>query len=335
MLNVGALLLLLTPSFTSARSRLQPPSGRVIHGGGQELGDFENYSSFLGQQGPLVKMFYLGMGGLNTTTPGTVASWFVEALDGLTIDAGVDDALIIPQIGLQLPLHGEEQKVADGLYDNAIESLILGLRYLSRPSFLRIGYEFNGEWNSYKPTSYIGAYRRIASYIRNDTILNNSVALTWDGSCDTKVDPSPFYPGEDVVDWQGVNIFSANSDPGAIAPQDCLWYWLTDNSKSGTPLMIGESTPRGRNATDASTWSWFANVIAMLDLYPIVQLYNYIDTNWITDEGGRWPGWGDSRIEIPGAEYVGSRWLTEVDKPRWANRANRSEVLELLGVQEQ
>lgn len=85
--------------------------------------------------------------------------------------------------------------------------------------------------------------------------------------------------------------------------------------------MIGESTPRGRSATDAATWSWFAAVVAMLDEYPAVQLFNYIDTNWITDEGGRWPGWGDARIEVPGAGYVGSRWTGELGKSRWFNRA--------------
>ena len=316
----------------SARARLQPPPGRVVHGGGQETGDFEHYSAFLGPRGPAVKMFYIGLGGLNATSPGTVAPWFVAALAGLVADAGSDDALIVPQIGLQLPLNGEERRVADGEYDNAIAALVLGLRHLDRPAWLRIGYEFNGEWNGYAPASYVGAYRRIAALIRRDAVLNNTVALTWDGSCDTKVSPAPFYPGADVVDWQGVNVFSGASDPSAVAPQSCLWWWLTDNTAAGTPLMIGESTPRGRNSTDAATWSWFAAAAAMMDAYPTVQLWNYIDTDWITDEGGRWPGWGDSRVEVPGAAYVGGRWAQELGRPRWANRANRSEILALLGV---
>ena len=70
----------------------------------------------------------------------------------------------------------------------------------------------------------------------------------------------------------------------------------------------------------------------MLDKYPIVQLFCYIDTNWITDEGGRWPGWGDARVEVPAAAYVGSRWTQELGKPRWTNRANKAEVLALLGL---
>ena len=317
----------------AARARLQPPPGRVVHGGGQETGDFESYSDYLGARGPAVKMLYAGLESFNGTAPGEVPQWFVSVLAALVADAGEDGALVVPQIGLQLPLNGAEQKVADGDYDNAIAALVAGLRSLGRPCYLRIGYEFNGEWNGYRATSYVGAYRRIAAQIRADDVLSPLVALVWDGSCDTKNDPTPFFPGSDVTDWQGINVFSGRSDPSAIAPQqDCLWYWLSGNTASGTPLMIGESTPRGRNATDAATWSWFAAVVAMLDEYPAVQLFNYIDTNWITDEGGRWPGWGDARIEVPGAAYVGSRWTGELGKSRWFNRANRSEVLSLLGV---
>lgn len=316
----------------AARARLQPPPGRVLHGGGQEAGDFESYSSYLAARGPAIKMSYLGLGGLNSTAPGAVAQWFVDVLAGLESDAGADGAFIVPQIGLQLPLNGEEQRVADGEFDNAIAALVLGLRHLSRPVFLRIGYEFNGQWNGYRPSSYIGAYRRIAAQIRGDVVLNSSAALVWDGSCDTKNNPAPFFPGGDVVDWQGINLFSGDSDPSAIAPQSCLWYWLTDNAAAGTPLLIGESTPRGRNATNATTWSWFAAVSEMLDRFPCVQLFCYIDTDWRTDEGGRWPGWGDSRVEVPAAAYVGSRWTQELGKSRWANRANKSEVLALLGV---
>ena len=316
----------------AARARLQPPPGRVVHCGGQETNDFEHYSNYLGGRGPAIKMFYAGLGGLNGTAPGAVAQWFVDVLAGLESDAGADGAFVVPQIGLQLPLNGEERRVADGEYDNAIAALVRGLRYMSRPAFLRIGYEFNGQWNNYSSSSYVGAYRRIAAQIRGDPTLNASVALVWDGSCDTKTNPAPFFPGGDVVDWQGINLFSGDSDPSAISPQSCLWYWLSDNTAAGTPLLIGESTPRGRNATDASTWSWFASVSAMLDKFPVVQLFCYIDTDWVTDEGGRWPGWGDARVEVPAAAYVGSRWTQELGKPRWANRANKAEVLALLGL---
>ena len=105
----------------------------MVHGGGQETGDFESYSDYLGARGPAVKMLYAGLGGFNDTAPGEVPQWFVSVLAALVADAGEDGALVVPQIGLQLPLNGAEQKVADGDYDNAIAALVAGLRSLGRP----------------------------------------------------------------------------------------------------------------------------------------------------------------------------------------------------------
>jgi len=330
-LAAAALLLVAcAPPATGARARLQPPPGRVVHGGGQETGDFEAYSGYLGARGPLVKMLYNSLDGLNGTAPGAVPPWFVDVLAGLVADAGPDGAFIVPQIGLQLPLNGAEARVAAGEYDNAIDALARGLAHLARPVYLRVGYEFNGGWNNYSAASYVGAYRRIAARIRGDAALAGVTALVWDGSCDTSNDPTPYYPGGDVVDWQGVNVFSGGSDPARVAPGDCLWYWLDGNTKSGTPLMVGESTPRGHNVTDDASWAWFAAAAAVMDAYPAVQLWNYINTDWITDEGGRWPGWGDARVQT--AQYVGGRWTAELGKARWANRAGRTDVLALLGV---
>jgi hypothetical protein len=279
-------------------------------------------------------MFYLGMDrDLNTTPPGDPPAWFTAALASLEDDAGPDSAWIIPQIGLELPLHGNEARVAAGDYDNAISALCVGLRLLERPVFLRIGYEFNGmEWNGYRPASYRGAYRRIALAIRADPMLNPQTALVWDGTCDSKTDPTPYYPGADVVDWQGINIFSGSSAP--FAPEhSCLWYWLSGNTVSGTPLMIGESTPRSYFTNDSATWgAWFAPLIDVLDRYPIVQLVSYIDQDWVTAEGGRWPGWGDARVELPAAGVVGSNWRAELARARWVNRSNKTGIRALLGL---
>ena len=210
-------VLTLLPSFSHALRRLEPAAGRLIHAGGQEPGAFESYSSFLGPLGPAVRMAYLGLGGLNSTAPGTVAPFFSQLETLLEADAAPDGAFIILQLGLQLPLNGEEALVASGAYDNAIEVLRFSLLDLARPVFLRIGYEFNGVWNNYSAPSYVGAFRRIAAALRSDPVLNLSVALVWDGSCDTKVDPSPFWPGEQWVDWQGINLFSDGSAPTATA----------------------------------------------------------------------------------------------------------------------
>jgi hypothetical protein len=97
--------------------------------------------------------------------------------------------------------------------------------------------------------------------------------------------------------------------------------------------MIGESTPRGFYTNISDTWGvWFAPLIGLLNSYPIVQLVSYIDQDWVSAEGGRWPGCGDARVELPAAGVVGSNWRAELAKPRWANRANKTEIRALLGL---
>src|ERR1700693_6422639 len=36
----------------------------------------------------------------------------------------------------------------------------------TNPSFMRIGYEFDGEWNAYEPEAYVAAWRRIVEIFR-------------------------------------------------------------------------------------------------------------------------------------------------------------------------
>lgn len=324
-----SLLLLTWAVPVLARRRLEPPAGRTLHAAGQEAGAFESYSSFMGSLGPSVSMCYFGdFNALNSTTAGTPNPWFTALRDKLDADGAPDGAFILPQLGLQLPLNGGEAAVADGRYDAALETLRLSLLVLERPVFLRVGYEFNGQWNGYAPASYIGAFRRIAGVLHGDPTLNASVALVWDGSCDTSRDPTPFFPGDDVVDWEGVNIFRQGSAPVA-KPQSCLWYWLTDSRAGGYPLMIGESTPRGLYTQNASTWdAWHAPYLEIVTTYAPA-LISYIDENW--EAVPRWKGWGDSRIEAF-APQLGDKWKAAVGEPQFANRMGRAQMLALLGV---
>lgn len=324
-----------------ARSRLEPVR-RIVHAGGQENTAFANYSGYLGSAGPSTWMAYCDMDGLNRTQPGTVAAFFVQLNESLSAAAGADDAFIVLQLGLQLPLNGSEARVAAGDYDVAIEALRFSLVWLSRPTILRIGYEFNGPWNAYRPSSYVGAYRRIAAALHGDATLNASVALVWDGSCDTTVDPTPFFPGSDVVDWEGINVFTEGSSPAHTSQGSCLWYWLTDCAKAGLPLMLGEMTPRGMTTSQGSVWdAWFGPLADLLtqwggDAGGPVKLISYIDQDW--DAFARWHGWGDSRVEARGAQSanggsdVGPRWAALVSQPRFIARSNRSTIMEALGV---
>ena len=312
----------------SSAHRLEPPPGVILHGGGEYPGNFESYSAAMGPSlAPSIKMLYFGdWQGLNSTPPSTPHPWFVAALAELESDGAPDSAFIIPQIGLQLDVAG----LASGALDPALSCLRASLRLLARPVFLRVGYEFNGPWNAYPAPQYVAAYRRLSAAIRGDPVLNPSVALVWDGSCDTGVDPTPYWPGDDdQVDWQGVNLFSRGSAP-VDPPQSCPWFWFEDSKKAGFPILIGEATPRGLFTNRSGTWAaWFAPLLALLaERKP--GLLSYIDMDWEHTDSGRWVGWGDSRVEAPGAEAVLEGWKGAASG--WFNRANRSDVLAVLGL---
>jgi len=314
----------------AARRRLEPPAGRVLHAAGQEPGAFEAYSAYMGARAPLAKMLYLGLASLNATPAGTLAPWFAGVAADLARDEAPDGAFLCLQLGLELPLDGAEALVAAGEYDAAIEALRFALVAVARPVFLRVGYEANGPWNGYKPASYVGAFRRVAAALRADAVLNETVALVWDGSCDTDVDPTPFFPGADVVDFQGINLFTDGSAPqkGDVA-QSCVWYWLTDAPAGGFPLMIGESSPRGLSTADPATLAkWHAPFLALVAEHRPA-LVSYIDQNW--EAVARWKGWGDSRVETA-APALQAAWGAALAEPFWAHRAQKAAVLELLGL---
>lgn len=149
----------------------------------------------------------------------------------------------------------------------------------------------------------------------------------WDYSCD---DPeshwAPFYPGDDVVDWHGVNVFSKTSAPNA----SCTTAFVAQAAAKGFPVVIGESTPRTVGA--GAPWGdWFAPYFDQLLAHPAVQAFCYID--WLWTNTTRWPSWGDARIEqFP--TMTGNRFrATVTDPPRNIfNGAGEAAVRALLGL---
>ena len=53
------------------------------------------------------------------------------------------------QVGLHLPKGEDLAGVANGTYAAELAQLTEGLLALDRPAYVRVGFEFNGEWNGY------------------------------------------------------------------------------------------------------------------------------------------------------------------------------------------
>lgn len=224
---------------------LVPRNGETIHCGGQSADAFGKYSEFMQESSPSVFMTYVGLGGLQ---PSYFSSLERQLANAST--ASGTPGYVIPQIGLALPEGKELAGVAAGRYSAEVATLVAGLKSLNRPLFVRVGYEFNGQWNNYPAHDYVTAWDTIVGAWRQDPTLNKTVAAVWDFSCDasaTRLDPFLWKPRLEQPDWWGVNIFSGQSSPNG----SCVEAFVDKAEATGAPVMLGESSPRGIGSQDA------------------------------------------------------------------------------------
>jgi hypothetical protein len=285
---------------------LEPIDG-VYTGAGQDPAGYEGYLRALGDgKAPVIYMFYTGL------------RWNVEAdLARLAAEMAAAEARTgtygIAQIGLSMTTDGTpsahyEQDVAAGKYDAAIDALCRGIRDLGHPVILRIGYEFNGAaWNGYTSETYKAAFRRVTERIRANRL---ECATCWDASATagTMGSAMDFYPGDEWVDWWGINLFlpSEFSDPA-------VERFMADARARGKPVLIGESTPRSVGTLKgAASWNaWFARYFAFIAGHPGVKAISYI--NWNFAKYPQWSDWGDARLDKN--EVVAERFSAEIARP--------------------
>ncbi|MGA3024933.1 MAG: carbohydrate binding domain-containing protein [Bryobacteraceae bacterium] len=305
-------------------ARLEP-QGALMHGAGQSPDAFAAYWGVMpaGNQ-PVVYMYYIDLAGLPS-------NWSDDLKTQLM---AYPNSFIIPQVGLTMS-HGVgtggpyEVQVAAGAYDQQIANLVTGLQRLATPVYLRIGYEFNGVlWNGYKPATYQQAFIRVTNAIR---AANLEVATVWDASADAAdsgvTDYFDYYPGDQYVDWFGMNMYGTSmfdQDP-ALTP------FFAQAVARQKPVMLAEESPRYVGAQDGATsWSgWFAPFFSFLETTPVVKQFDYIDWNWANYP--QWSTWGDARLETAAATYVRSLYIAQLANPVMLNAGSETAFRKLLG----
>ncbi len=98
--------------------------------------------------------------------------------------------------------------------DHYLRGLARGLAESGGPVFLRFASEMNGTWTQYagEPEKYRERFRTVARVMREEA---PNVAMVWTPYC-TPVRTIPdYYPGDDAVDWVGVNIYSVHHHDGS------------------------------------------------------------------------------------------------------------------------
>lgn len=294
-------------------ARLEPDN-RIIHGAGQDPQGFADYrKSFAAAHQPLIYMTYIGL----CYPVDTLVEWGARVRGELAAMGGIT---AIPQIGLNLTGgkddgSGLDALVAEGKFDGQIAAFADALASFQRPVFIRIGYEFEGSWNSYRPATFSRAWIRITRLLRERGLPFATVwcAAGASSGWPTMARLMEFYPGDEWVDWWGVDIFS---DDEFTKPQ--LGAFLDASRLHRKPVMIGEMTPRyvgvleGRKSWDR----WFGPMITLLRQRPEIKATAYINWEWRewSDRlGFTWHDWGDARLERN--VLVRDQWVQELSHP--------------------
>ena len=244
--------------------RLEPRGNRILHGAGANPEDFAEYWEELARTPPLLYATHLDLMWLRE-------DWAFALIDVLARYP----AYVIPQIALSMTHEGSSyaNRVASGELDVQLDIFCAGLRALGRPAFVRVGYGFNSPLTGYRPDSYRRAWTRVAETIHLRHQLDD-VATVWCYAADrAPSDFMPFYPGDQYVDWWGIDLF----DPLSFQSESTLDF-MAAASERGYQVMIGEAAPRGPGIEpDSGMWErWFRPFFRFVRGQPGVKAFCYI-----------------------------------------------------------
>lgn len=168
-------------------------------------------------------------------------------------------------IGLSMteePMPGDLSRIAEGKFDREIDHLAAFIQKAGKTTLLRVGYEFDGAWNTPYADSeaYVAAWRHIVERLRAADGPN--VQFVWQGSAspiDDVIDQrhediAEWYPGDEYVDWVGTSWFlladeipdAAKSDQFTPSSHRELTDELLNFARArGKPVIVAELSPQG------------------------------------------------------------------------------------------
>lgn len=358
-------------SLKGNKSIMVPPSGKILMIIGQDLASCYNYvqSGYFPSPAGITTYInfydvrngnaYYPYGGLGEDLNGNPVSdinWGAGPLNARNAAYGYPNSVLV--IGLYMTEQyypNGLSMIANGNYDAEIDRLANFIKKIGKPVYLRIGYEFDGCWNTgyNKKADYINAFRRIVTRIRNSGA--NNFASVWQ-SCASPIDDilenntheniADWYPGDSYVDWVGLSWFllpneSRNGSPTQKQLADEV---LSFARTHGKPVMICESTPQGYDLETltkkyiSSVWDgnagtgsvsktadqiwneWFAPFFSYIySNYDVIKAVAYINADW--DSQAKWAPpypegyWGDSRVQVNST--IRNKWLVELNKSYW------------------
>lgn len=166
----------------------------------------------------------------------------------------------------------------------------------NHPIFLRFASEMNGNWTRYHgdPAAYRRAFQTVAAAIHRTA---PKAAMLWCPDARPFDAIAKYYPGDDAVDWVGVNFYSVlfydnnRSRPAHDDPVDLLRP-IYAKYATRKPIAVGEWAATHFQACDGRARPEFAAekiarfYAALPRLFPGVKMVNWYDANNITQASG-------------------------------------------------
>ncbi len=282
------------------KAKFEPKGNKVIHGAGQSFKRFREYWTAVKENKPLIFMTYFKFVEID--------KWIEKTKKALE-----EYPNLILQIGLKMQKDSKDitKEISEGKYDRELDKLIETIKEIKNPVFIRIGYEF--DWpDRFKPKSFVKAWRYTVDYYRKKQI--NNIATVWCSCPFPGSSPvEPFYPGDNYVDWFGIDVFSKkNFENDKYLP---VKNFLKLAKKHKKPVMIGESTParvgvdKGKESWD----EWFKPYFEWIRKHPNIKAFCYINWDWKEDYNK--PEWLNAKIQDN--EIVRKNFVKELSKPNY------------------
>jgi beta-mannanase len=188
--------------------------------------------------------------------------------------------------------------VIDGRYDDFIRDFAEEARDWGHPFFLRFNWEMNGNWfpwgegvNGNSPGQYVTAWRHVHDIFA--TVGAANVSWVWcpfvEGGDVGRL--SSLYPGDDYVDWTGLDGYNWGTNPSAPngwRSFDQLFHASYDAISTAVapskPMMIAEV---GSSEIGGDKAAWIRDALTKIPAdYPQVRAMLWFDK---FDDGMDWP----------------------------------------------
>jgi beta-mannanase len=178
--------------------------------------------------------------------------------------------------------------VAAGKLDDYIRQYARDAKVYGQPLFISpICKEFNGNWwyncspkanPALTEADFVNAWRRVVDIFRQEGVTN--VAWVWVPNSITKAPPSweadnaaAYYPGDDYVDWMGVDHY----DYGPPSLMDALYDFAVEHDKPVFVSEWGVRSPAG--LTPAQDQQWLNNMFDYFESHPKIKAIDYFNYN--------------------------------------------------------